>query len=302
MKDIIYVERKYFLTVKGESIKFVNVMDKTEKYIPLDDVEWLIFDHPSSYFSNKLITECMVRGIGVLFCDGKHSPDAILLNQFGHRQRLTRVNHQLSVSNRTKKRLWKKIIRTKIHNQAQCIDQLTDNQKSRDYLMSLSNSVQEGDSSNREAVAAKIYFTALFGENFRRGRYDDVVNSGLNYGYALVRGMIKKELARYGVEQSFGIHHKSSENPFNLADDIIEPFRPFVDRSVYENFYLTEKTTFEHTDKQALFQVFFDSCIIQGKVFQLTDAINQAVQSFVKSIDQNSATALTVPQFVEVGR
>ncbi|WP_242680155.1 hypothetical protein [Staphylococcus sp. 191] len=108
MKDIIYVENHYFVTVKNESIKFKNVVEKNEKFYLLEEIEALIFDMPRSYLSQKLIIKCIEYNILILFCDLKHSPTTEIISNFGMLNRLQRIQHQLQLLSKTKDRIWKR--------------------------------------------------------------------------------------------------------------------------------------------------------------------------------------------------
>ena len=191
MKNIIYVENHYFVTAKDNSIKFRNIIDKTEKFYFFSDIEAIIFDHYRSYFSHKLVIKCMQNNIAILFCDNKHSPMTQLLSEYGMSNRIQRIQTQFRFSGRSKERVWKKIVVGKIINQARCVENNIDKSKSI-VLKELAKEVKPGDNNNREAIAAKIYFRDLYGPQFKRGRYNDIINSALNYGYSIIRSFIKE--------------------------------------------------------------------------------------------------------------
>lgn len=302
MKDVIYVEHKNFVSVKGESLCFKNVIQKTERYLPFEDISMIIFDNVESYFSNAVINICVEHSIGILFCDNKHSPIAAISSNFCHSKKLERLNYQLCVSQKTKNRLWRKIIVSKINNQSECLIQVNKDINIAEKLSAVAKNVKEGDIDNREAYAANIYFDSLFGEDFKRGRYTDFINSGLNYGYALCRALIRKELAICGFEMSFGIFHKSSENPFNLSDDIIEAFRPFVDAIVYEEILVKKVEAFGRDERKSLTRIFFEKCVIDNKVYTITDAVKICVSSLIACYEKDSASNLKLPSFIELGK
>lgn len=302
MKDIIYVEKKHFVSVKNTSLRFVNVITKSEKFIPLSDVSVIVFDNSDSYFSNRLISTCLKEEIMLLFCDSKHAPSGFVTSPFGHYQRLKRITEQLQLDRKTKNRLWRKIVMSKINNQAACVNLFAHKQERANFLKMISKQVTEGDPDNREAQAARLYFRELFGSDFRRGRFNDVINASLNYGYAIIRAAIRKELAIHGFEASLGIHHESTENPFNLSDDLIEPYRPFVDGYVYEFILKSGVTVFEIEAKKQLLQLLLDSCVIDGKVCAVSDAIKITIQSLITCFGERSASNLKLPYFVEVGQ
>lgn len=300
MKDIIYVEHKNYVSVKETSLCFKNVIDQSEKYIPFDDIGTLIFDNIESYFSNKVVNECVKNNIGLIFCDTNHSPISEIQSNFSHRRKLQRLTSQLSISQKTRFRLWKKIISSKIINQAECILASSNNSSMYNELAITSKEVKDGDIDNREAYAANIYFDCLFGNEFKRGRYQDIINSSLNYGYALIRSVIKKELAVHGFEMSLGIFHKSTENPYNLSDDLIEPFRPFVDALVFHDIVQSRAETFSREHRIKLLQVLIEKCVIDSKVYTLSDAVRCCVESLIHCYDNDSAKYLKLPSFIEL--
>lgn len=300
MKDVIYVEHKNFVSVKDHSICFKNHVKKTAKYIPIDEIQYLVFDNLTSNLTSEVVAVCIQNNIGIIFCGKNHSPIAEVNSQFLHRKRSERVKSQIYLSQRTKNRLWKKIIVAKIRNQSNCLKNEVESHYYAKMLMNISWCVKEGDRDNREAFAAHVYFPALFDKNFKRGRFNDVVNSALNYGYALLRAMIRKELAIVGFEMSLGIFHHSSENPFNLCDDIIESFRPFVDALVYREIYLTDMQSFDRDQRIKMLSIFVEKCIIDDKVYSISDAIRCCVESLISCFEKNHATSIKLPSFLEI--
>lgn len=302
MKDIIYVEKKNFVSIKDESLKFKNVITEKITYIPIDEVEWLVFTNQDSWFSHMLVTKCLERKIGILFCDEKHSPKACLVSSYGHSQRVKRLELQISLVKKTRNRIWRKIVMGKINNQSKALLECTGNYQESSKLELIGKQVQEGDTTYRESHASRMYFKELFGEGFKRGRYKDPVNAGLNYGYAILRSLIRQELVMHGLEPSVGINHHSNENPFNLSDDIIEVFRPFVDIRVYEFIFKNEVAVFSNEDKNCLFNLFLDKCVINDKVHSIPNAIRIMISSYIKCLENNSAAPLKLPSFIEGGK
>lgn len=302
MKDIIYVEHKHFISTKKESFRFVNTITKNEFFVPFDEVDYLIFDNEHSYFSKSVVSACLQRNIGIIFCDAKHVPITTITSEFGYYQRLKNLELQWNLSSKIKKRLWRKIVISKINNQASCLDEWTNQKETVTSIILTGKQVTEGDQTNREAYASRLYFSALFGKDFRRGRFEDSINAGLNYGYALLRAAIRKEIVYHGLEPSLGIHHCSSENPFNLSDDLIEPFRPFVDAFVYEKIYVPRLIDFDLETKKELLKVLFEKCVIDGKVYSLSDAIKVSAESLLIAIKKDKVAPLLLPSFIEGGK
>lgn len=188
--------------------------------------------------SSHALRELAINGTVVYFCDERHFPCGVLLPLNSHSRQLKILHMQLELKKPLKKRLWQQIIQQKIINQAECLKICGNN--GYEKLAVMAKKVQSGDSSFIEAQAAAQYFRLLFGEEFRRKNKPsknetDIENAALNYGYAIIRAAIARNLIVYGFEPSMGIFHHSETNRFNLADDLLEPFRPVVDLYTVQN-------------------------------------------------------------------
>lgn len=299
MKNILYVANGYFVGITNNGIKMKNLVNKQLKYFSFDDVSIIVFDNPRSYFSEEFIRECVRRDVALLFSDEKHSPYLLCETIYGQINRFAVLKKQLSVHQKTKKRLWHKIVVRKIKNQAFCLKLLKKNKA--DEIESMAAKIKGDDQHNQEAIAAKIYFREMFGENFKRGRYDDLINASLNYGYAIIRMFIRKEIVSHGLEPAFGIKHVSTENPFNLSDDLIEAYRPFVDYYVTIRVLHNDHQILSVRDKQVIVDILRQQCIIDGKVCYLTDAIKITVNSYLSSLSSESSKFLLLPTFIKGG-
>lgn len=302
MKNIVYVKTQYFVSTSNQGLKFSNVIDKSKQYMAYDDVDTLIFDNVNGYLSNKLIQKCVEHGISLIFCDEKHSPLLLLDNLYNQKKRFELLNDQLTVGNKVKNRLWSKIVLSKINNQAQCLEETGHSKINVSLIKSIKNNITEGDKHNVEAYAAREYFPMMFGKNFKRGRYDDIVNASLNYGYSILRALIRKEIVIHGLEPSFGIHHASVENPFNLSDDLIEPYRAFVDELVYESILPKNHEQLDSEDREDIVKILFEKCVIDNKVYCLGDAIKVTVNSYPNCLNNKSSSNLKLPTFIEGGK
>lgn len=182
------------------------------------------------------------------------------------------------------KRMWQSIVMQKIENQALVLKEL-EYYDSYKELKLISNKVLSGDSTNMEAVAAAIYFKTIFGKDFSR-KNADLYNSCLNYGYAIVRGMISRSLVMYGFEPALGIFHHNQLNAFNLADDIIECFRPLVDLYVLKN--VTIKDELDSDTKRVIYNLINILILIDGKSYNIQTAIENVVKSLATSFENKS--------------
>ena len=203
------------------------VIEQAEAYtIPLEDISTLLIESPQVILTARAASALATHGVTVFFCDEKHMPCCQLLpiNQFCRQRKL--LTAQCEIGKPLQKQLWQQIVIQKIRNQARCLELA--GRSGSEELRQLASRVLSGDPDNREAVAAALYFPALFSNGFSRGT-EDPRNAALNYGYAILRGGIARNLVMHGLEPCIGLHHHSELNQFNLADDLIEPFRPVVD-------------------------------------------------------------------------
>lgn len=182
-----------------------------------------------------------------------------------------------------------------------CLNNIHGEVNNKTDLVGIIKEVKLGDIDNREAVAARLYFKALYGKSFKRYD-DDVINACLNYSYAIIRSVIRQNIVRLGMEPSLGFHHASEENPFNLSDDIIECFRPIADAFIYDTIINKEICEFTTDLKRQLPYVLLEQCVINNKVYYLADAIRISCESVAACIEQDNASHLRLPQMIEGGR
>lgn len=269
------------------------VFNGNEFSFPIEDIKSIVVDNPRTTLSAKLVSYLSEQGVCLIFCDEKHTPSASLVPIGSYCRSLKRIELQISQSKPKLKRIWQQIVVRKIENQAECLKiNNIDNGK----LIAISKSVQSGDANNREGYAASVYFKLLFGNNFTRDQ-DCVINSALNYGYAVIRSFIAKSLVCYGLEPALGIHHKNQLNSFNLADDLIEPFRPVVDVFVAQN-YDSWENFFDTYQKAELQKLLNSVVIVNNERRSLTKAIEVLIQSLVTSFEEETAN-LKLPKIVK---
>jgi CRISPR-associated protein Cas1 len=198
--------------------------------IPLEDIAHLIIDHQAVTLTASVLSQCADAGISVITVGPSHIPNAMLTPFLPHSRALKVIRAQLAASIPTTKRLWQRLIQQKIANQAALLLDIGE-EGTGERLRHMAGTVRSGDPQNLEAQAARIYFRALWGHGFRRGP-EGLTNIMLNYGYAVVRSALARALVCHGFLPALGLHHRSEQNAFNLADDLIEPYRPLVDRHV----------------------------------------------------------------------
>ena len=226
IKRTIFISNPYHLSVKDKQLQITERNGMLVGSAPVEDLGFLVLDHPQISFSMKLVEQLNENNVATVFCDSKHMPSSMLLPLDAHHIQNELFRAQISASEPLKKNLWKQTIEAKIENQARLLDKLG---KKNTQLKGIAKTVKSADSDNREGFAARIYWTALLGKAFIRDRYGEPPNNFLNYGYILLRSAVARALAGSGLLATLGIHHRNRYNAFCLADDIMEPYRPYVD-------------------------------------------------------------------------
>lgn len=200
--------------------------------VPIEDIGVVMVDHPQITLTSALFTALMEVNATLIFCDAAHLPSGQLTAMVGHSEQTDHLRYQVAASQPLLKQLWQQTVRAKIRNQAALLTQVTGEEEPRmEYLL---RNVSSGDANNNEAQAAAYYWPRLFVRypGFRRERDGEYPNALLNYGYAILRASIARALVGAGLLPALGIFHRNKYNPYCLADDIMEPYRPFVDAIV----------------------------------------------------------------------
>ena len=215
--------------------------DGREASVPIEDLGVLILESPLITVSTALLQALTEACVAVVLCDASHLPSGYLLPQASHTLASRLLRNQIELTEAQARRLWQQIVVAKIQNQASVIRPL--NASKAEQLYRMSDWVKRGDQTNIEAQAAKLYFTAfpISEDVFHRSRYGTMPNAALNYGYAILRAAVARCLVASGLNTTLGIHHCNQYNHFCLADDVMEPYRPFVDAIVLAHLEEFEK-------------------------------------------------------------
>lgn len=230
-KQTIVIESPKELSLREGMIVITDRETADEILRPLEDIRMIMIDYHSARITVPLINKLSSYNVSVVFCDEKHMPITMTMDLDSNVLQARHFQNQISASLPLKKQLWKQIVEAKIQNQSLLLEKLG---KGKNILCKYASNVKSGDTSNREGVAAKMYWKQLLGKEFIRDRYGESPNSLLNYGYSLLRSLTARQLMNSGLLPTIGIFHRSCYDSFPLADDIMEPYRPFVDRKVVE--------------------------------------------------------------------
>lgn len=294
IKRIIEVSNPAYLHLKDRQM-IVQVDGEGDSGVPVEDMGILILANPSISISQGLVAACQENNCIVVFCDRSHMPVSVLLPLSGNSVHSKVLNTQTGIKKPLKKRLWQKIIIAKTEAQIQTLRFFNKETKS---LPSLKRRVQSGDTTNIEAQAAKLYWSLLFGKGFVRDFKKSGVNSLLNYGYSMVRASVARALCGTGLHPALGIHHHNQYNPMCLADDIIEPLRPLVDRRVYE---MNESgvTELDTKAKTSLLYLLSEEVLFEQKKLPLMVATQHMAASLKKAFSEEDSDSLKIPELIE---
>lgn len=249
-------------------------------HIPIEDVATLVLDNRKLTVTGFCLDSLIQNGTAVFICNEKHIPNGIVLPFAANSRRLKMIRLQTEQTKPRKKQLWKQLVQQKIINQGRCLELCG----KKNTVAKFVDKVKSGDTDNVEGTAAAVYFKTLFGDEFIRHE-ESICNGMLDYGYAILRGSIARYLAMYGFEPSLGLFHHSELNNFNLADDMIEPFRPLVDLYAYHHVDAGEKEMSPTVCHELVQLVSYD--ILSGnEVRAVNYAIERAVQSLVRACSE----------------
>ncbi len=233
IKRTLYFGNPAYLKTKDEQLVFEGADTGEQKTIPIEDIGVLIIDHQQITITQALLSKLLANNVAFITCDASHHPTGLLLNLDGNTLQSAKFAAQIDATVPLKKQLWQQTVSCKILNQAAVLD--TEKIPTKN-LRNWAAEVKSGDSENHEAIAAAYYWKNIFPEflAFKRDRFGLPPNNLLNYGYAILRAIVARSIVASGMLPTLGIFHKNQYNAYCLADDIMEPYRPFVDKVVVD--------------------------------------------------------------------
>lgn len=258
-------------------------VDDDYHLIPINDIDTVIFTHDKMRITIPLIVKLMENNVNIVICDSKNNPIGTFNCFNGHSLVFKHLKKQIEWRCVRKKKLWKNIIDNKIQTEIDILELLNKDKEIIRSLKELKSEIKNDDQTNREAIAARIYFCELFGNKFRR---DDatITNHALDYGYKIIASYISKCLVSRGYLTQLGIHHIGESNPFNLTYDFIEPFRAIIDAWVYCNI----KNKFLSEEKQQIVQILEYKVFVNNKWFRISDAIEDVIDSYIAFLNDEN--------------
>ena len=241
--------------------------------IVLSEISTILIESTAVSLTTGLLAELSKRKIKVIFCDEKRNPSSELVSYYGSHDTSNKIRKQIAWKQNTKEAVWTEIVTEKIRKQKEILEIL--GKEESEILSSYIKEITWNDGTNREGHAAKVYFNALFGLDFTRTE-DNYINAGLNYGYSIILSAFTREIVANGYITQLGLFHDNMFNQFNLASDLMEPFRVLIDQKVLQ----MKLIDFEHSEKMQLVDVLDQEVLIDGK----KQYVNNAIKIYCKSV------------------
>jgi CRISP-associated protein Cas1 len=292
IKRTLYFGNPAYLKTKNEQLLIELEETGEAKSVPIEDIGLVILDHQQITITQAVMAKLLQNNTALITCDNTHHPVGLQLCLDGHTLQSQKFKAQLNASSPLKKQLWQQTVIKKIENQAALLSVERAENK---YLLNLTGTVKSGDSSNNEAKAASYYWKHIFPEflEFKRERYGPPPNNLLNYGYAILRAVVARSLVASGLLPTLGIFHRNQYNAYCLADDLMEPYRPYVDKIVCGiirgNGMFLEMTP---SMKKELLQIPAMDVVIDGQKSPLMNAVQRTTASLAKCFEGSSRKIL----------
>ena len=290
VKRTLYFGNPAYLSLKQKQLVVRlpqdDAVEQNEKAntrtIPIEDVGVIILDHKQITITQALLAELLDNNCAVITCDSRQLPVGLMLPLAGNTIQNERFRLQIDASLPLKKQLWQQTIEAKIRNQAAMLKYTTG--EIHNNMLKWSESVRSGDVENMEARAAVYYWKTIFPDNpyFVRDHEGGGANALLNYGYAILRAIVARALVASGLLPTLGIHHHNRYNAYCLADDIMEPYRPYVDKVVTDILFEDHDAEVTTATKIKLLNIPVTEVIIGGKRSPLMVAVSHTTSSLVK--------------------
>lgn len=282
------------LSLKDKQMVITFKDNKDTVTRPIEDVGFVIIENPMVSITVPLLNELADNNVAVIFCDKKMMPKTMLMTLDGNTTQQESYKYQLNASLPMKKNVWKQLVECKIKNQSLLLNKVG---KDGGVLKPYYLNVKSGDSDNREGAAAREYWRLLFDDGFKREREGLPPNGMLNYGYTILRAAVTRALIGSGLYPAFGVFHRNRYNAFPLADDVMEPYRPFVDEIVYHLYYDGAVNELDSQTKRKLLRVLFSDVKMGNVTRPLENALSLTTASLLKMY-KGESDKLSLPMLV----
>lgn len=280
LKRTLYIGNPAYLKLKDNQLKIEDpITNEIKGSATVEDLGFIVLDNYQITLSHQLIVALQGKNVAIISCDAQHLPFGLMLPMNGHVEHSERLKHQLNMSEPLRKQLWKQTVEAKISQQMLLLKKL---KKNHEPMVNYLNNVKSGDSTNMEGIAAQYYWKNLF-KDFLREREGEAPNNFLNFGYAILRSIVARALVSSGLNPTLGIFHRNKYNPYCLADDIMEPYRPYVDELVYKLMFLpTRPQELNREVKAELLKITTCDVMMMQKIRPLMVSVSSTTSSLYK--------------------
>lgn len=294
IKRTLFITTPHFLSLKNSQMVLASKETGEEKTVPIEDIGFVVVEHSQCLMTMPLMSYLSAHNVAVIFCDSKKMPCSSVVSLSGNQIQNEVYRAQLSSTPVLNKQIWKSTVCAKVKNQAKLLENLGRPNKDLLYLI---KQVKSGDTTNIEGQAARLFWSRLFGSPFKRDRDAEDINSLFNYGYIVLRAAVARALVGSGLMLTLGVHHHNRYNAFCLADDVMEPYRPYVDKLVYDmTLDYGMQIPLDKYTKAAILKVLTSDVSIGAMTRPLMLALCQTSASLVKSYQEKN-NVIIYPDF-----
>ena len=285
IKRTLYFGQAAYLSLRDGQLLVRLPAEEGSRSIPIEDIGVLILDHQQISITHGLMNALEAHKCALITCSASHMPSGLFLPLDAHSLQSERFQTQIEVTLPLKKQLWQQTVRMKIQNQARVLEEVYAQPQAN--MLAWVKQVRSGDPDNLEARAAAYYWANLFPSlpKFTREREESAPNALLNYGYALLRAVVARSLVSVGLLPTLGIHHHNRYNAYCLADDIMEPYRPYVDKFVQEIYEREYPESLTKDIKHRLLSIMEQDVVIDGITHPLSIATSLTASSLVRCFE-----------------
>lgn len=288
IKRTLYFGQAAYLSLRDGQLLVRLPAEEGSRSIPIEDIGVLILDHQQISITHGLMNALEAHKCALITCSASHMPSGLFLPLDAHSLQSERFQTQIEATLPLKKQLWQQTVRMKIQNQARVLEEVYAQPQAN--MLAWVKQVRSGDPDNLEARAAAYYWANLFPSlpKFTREREESAPNALLNYGYALLRAVVARSLVSVGLLPTLGIHHHNRYNAYCLADDIMEPYRPYVDKFVQEIYEREYPESLTKDIKHRLLTIMEQDVVIDGITHPLSIATSLTASSLVRCFEGSS--------------
>lgn len=293
LKRTLVFSSPMVLSLKNQQlvISYKDFQDEKQT-VPIEDIGVILLENQQTNITLPLLNALVENEVQVVICNNKGMPNAMILGMDSNKMQGEILRNQIACGEVLKKQLWKQVVEAKIRNQASVLNSIGEEGN---ILKPFYTNVKSGDADNREGIAARIYFQHLFGESFVRNREEPGINALLNYGYSILRAATCRAIVSSGLLPAIGIYHHNRSNAYPLADDLMEPFRPFVDGIVYDLVMRGEEELTKSV-KGDLINILYTDTVFNNVKRPLSVGLSMTTASMVKCLSKEQ-NKISMPAF-----